>query len=62
MPDHPRPMHHKVTKGTETHGGSGWEMDSYRKPAAKARSDALSGEITFKTDRLRNGLKRMVNG
>jgi hypothetical protein len=35
-------------------------MDGYRTPAAKAWAEALSGEITFKTARLRNGLARMV--
>ena len=38
-------MHHKVTKTTKTHGGTGWGNDSYRSPAANARADALSGEI-----------------
>jgi GxxExxY protein len=39
-------MHHKVTKTTKMHGGTGWGNDSYRSPAAKARADALSGEIS----------------
>jgi GxxExxY protein len=35
----------KVTKSTKTHGETGWNIGSYRTPAAKARADALSGEI-----------------
>jgi GxxExxY protein len=38
-------MHHKVTKSTKTYGGSGGETGGYRTPAAKARADAVSGEI-----------------
>jgi hypothetical protein len=38
-------MQHGVTKTTKTHGGTEWEIDLYRTPAAKARADALSGEI-----------------
>jgi GxxExxY protein len=38
-------MHHEVTKSTKAHEGNGWEKDTYRTPAAKARAEALSGEI-----------------
>jgi GxxExxY protein len=38
-------VHHKVTKFTKTYGGDGWEAGSYRTAAARARADAVSGEI-----------------
>jgi PD-(D/E)XK nuclease superfamily len=71
-------MHHEGTKSTKT-AGTGWEMDTYRTPAAKARADApihqaqlltylrISGRwpglfLNFNTARLRNCLRRMVDG
>jgi GxxExxY protein len=51
MPDHPKPMHHKVTKGTETHGGSGgkWTAIERRLPRqGLTRSPAKSSARPLK--------------
>jgi len=38
-------MQHGATTGTKTHEGDGWISSRYREPAAKARAEAVSGQV-----------------
>ena len=43
--DHRRDMQHEVTMSTTTHEGSRWAAGRYQEAAAKARAEAISGEV-----------------
>jgi hypothetical protein len=45
MADHLSWMQHEATTSTKTHDDEWWGASRYREPAAKARAEAVSGEI-----------------